>query len=44
MGYGSVAEAKESGKLVMTGDRKLEADLPAWFGLSTFAKVERVAA
>jgi DNA-binding HxlR family transcriptional regulator len=44
MGYVAITEAKASGRLVMTGDRKLEDALPLWFGLSGFAKVERVAA
>jgi DNA-binding HxlR family transcriptional regulator len=44
MGYTPMAAARDSGRLVLTGDRRLEADLPVWFRLSTFARMERAAA
>jgi hypothetical protein len=44
MGYLPIAKAKSSGKLVVTGNRTLEAGLAKWFGLSSFAKVERMVA
>lgn len=44
MGYKTAARAKSDGKLVVTGDRKLEGDLQTWLGLSRFAKVEKLVA
>ena len=44
MGYSTVARAKDSGRLVVTGSRQLEADLKSWLRLSPFAKVERFVA
>ena len=44
MGYRTVADAKNAGDLVITGNRNLEASLRSWFGLSLFAKVERLVA
>ena len=41
MGYTRIAQAKERGKLMITGSRQLEADLATWFGLSPFARVEK---
>ncbi len=41
MGYTSIAQAKTSDKLVITGSRQLEADLQSWFRLSPFAKIEK---
>jgi DNA-binding HxlR family transcriptional regulator len=44
MGYISIDAAKNADRLIVTGDRQLEVDLSSWFGLSTFAKVERLVA
>jgi DNA-binding HxlR family transcriptional regulator len=44
MGYTTIARAKESGKLTITGDRQLEADLAVWLRLSGFAKVDKLVA
>lgn len=41
LGYTSVAQAKDSGRLMATGNRKLEADLATWLKLSVFAKMEK---
>ena len=43
MGYLRVAQAKELGRLHLTGSRELESKLSAWMLLSPFAKVEKVA-
>ena len=44
MGYITVARAKEQQRLVMTGDRRLEAAIGSWLKLSPFAKVEKLVA
>jgi DNA-binding HxlR family transcriptional regulator len=44
MGYTPIAQAKSEGKLVVTGDRQLEANLTIWFSLSPFAKFEKLVA
>jgi DNA-binding HxlR family transcriptional regulator len=44
MGYTTIARAKEGGKLTITGDRQLEADLGVWLRLSGFAKVDKLVA
>jgi hypothetical protein len=44
MGYTTIARAKESGRLVVTGDRRLGADLAAWLSLSRFAKIKKMVA
>lgn len=44
MGYTSIATAKGGDKLIVTGDRLLEANLAAWFSLSPFAKFEKLVA
>jgi DNA-binding HxlR family transcriptional regulator len=44
MGYTSIARAKEQRKLVITGNRQLEADLGTWLSLSRFAKIEKLVA
>jgi DNA-binding HxlR family transcriptional regulator len=41
MGYVSIMRAKQDGKLTITGDRQLAADMKTWFALSRFANVER---
>ena len=41
MGYVPLSRAKAEGKLVVTGDRRLETGMSKWFGLSTFAHVKR---
>jgi DNA-binding HxlR family transcriptional regulator len=44
MGYLALPRAKEDGKLHVTGDRRLEADLGTWLRLSRFAKAPRMVA
>lgn len=44
MGYTGIARAKDQGRLTITGDRQLEADLNTWMGLSRFAKLEKLVA
>ena len=44
MGYTTIDRAKEQGRLLITGNKQLEADLSAWLRLSPFAKVERMVA
>lgn len=44
MGYTTIARAKEQQRLVITGNRQLEADLGSWLSLSTFAKVKKLVA
>ncbi|MPZ08691.1 MAG: transcriptional regulator [Kiloniellaceae bacterium] len=44
MGYQTVARAKDDGKLLLTGSRKLEAALQTWLGLSPFAKEKKLVA
>jgi DNA-binding HxlR family transcriptional regulator len=41
MGYTSIARAKEQGRLLVTGNRQLEASLGAWMSLSPFARIEK---
>jgi len=44
MGYISIAQAKEQGGLIVTGNKQLEAELGSWLMLSSFAKVEKLVA
>jgi DNA-binding HxlR family transcriptional regulator len=44
MGYTALARAKEAGRLIITGNRQLEADLGSWLSLSPFAKVKKLVA
>ena len=44
MGYTTIDRAKEQGRLLLTGNRQLEADLGTWLRLSPFAKVEKMVA
>jgi len=44
MGYTTIDRAKEQGRLLLTGNRQLEADIGTWLRLSLFAKVERMVA
>jgi len=44
MGYTAIARAKADDKLVITGNRQLEANLQSWFSLSPFAKYEKLVA
>jgi len=44
MGYTTVARAKATDKLAVTGSRQLEADLQVWLGLSPFARIEKFVA
>jgi DNA-binding HxlR family transcriptional regulator len=44
MGYTAIARAKEQGRLVITGNGQLEADVGSWLSLSPFAKVEKLVA
>jgi DNA-binding HxlR family transcriptional regulator len=41
MGYISIARAKEQGRLLITGNRQLEAGLGSWMTLSPFARIEK---
>lgn len=41
MGYTSFAAAKAKDKLLLTGSRRLEAELGSWMSLSPFAKIEK---
>lgn len=41
MGYTTIGQAKERGKLYITGNRQLEADVGSWMSLSPFAKIEK---
>jgi len=44
MGYTTIARAKEQERLIVTGNRQLEADLGSWLTLSPFAKVKKLVA
>ncbi len=44
MGYTAIAQAKANEKLVVTGNRELEANLQSWLGLSRFARFEKLVA
>jgi DNA-binding HxlR family transcriptional regulator len=44
MGYTAIHRAKEQGRLTITGNRQLEADVGSWLMLSPFAKVEKLVA
>jgi DNA-binding HxlR family transcriptional regulator len=44
MGYTTVARAKDDGRLTLTGNRQIEANLNDWLKLSTFAKIEKLVA
>lgn len=44
MGFTTIAKAKSSGKLELTGDRKLGSSMEAWMRLSPFAKEEKFVA
>lgn len=44
MGYTAIARAKEQGRLIITGDKQLEAEVGSWLRLSPFAKVEKLVA
>jgi len=44
MGYTTIARAKEQERLIVTGNRQLEADLGSWLSLSPFAKVKKLVA
>ena len=41
MGYITLAQAKQDGRLTTTGDRQLEANMKNWLSLSPFAKFEK---
>ena len=43
MGYTPMRRAKQEGRLTITGNRQLEADMKSWFGLNRFATEKRVA-
>lgn len=40
LGYTTIAAAKDSGRLVLTGSRQLQAELRLWLKLSVFATIE----
>jgi hypothetical protein len=44
MGYTTIARAKERGNLFVSGNRQLETSMRSWFGLSRFAKVDKLVA
>ena len=44
MGYTTIARAKDQNKLFVSGDRQLETTMRSWFGLSKFAKVDKLVA
>ena len=44
MGYTGISQAKADDRLVVTGNRQLEANLQSWFSLSPFAKFEKLVA
>ena len=44
MGYLTVARVKERQRLVVTGDRQLEAAIGNWLKLSPFAKIDKLVA
>ena len=41
LGYAAIGPVSDNGRLVLTGDRHLAADLRSWLKLSVFAKVEK---
>jgi DNA-binding HxlR family transcriptional regulator len=43
MGYENVRKALSAGRMMLTGDRTLAADMQAWLGLSPFAKERKLA-
>ena len=43
MGYTPMRRAKQEGRLTITGNRQLEANMKSWFGLNRFATEKRVA-
>ena len=43
MGMDSVRTAAANGRVMLTGDRKLAADMQTWLGLSPFAKERKLA-
>ena len=43
MGYTPMRRAKQDGRLTITGNRQLEANMKTWFGLNRFATEKRVA-
>jgi DNA-binding HxlR family transcriptional regulator len=44
MGYTAIGRAKEQERLIITGNRQLEADVGHWLSLSPFAKVTKLVA
>jgi hypothetical protein len=44
MGYTTIAQAKEQGSLIVTGNKQLERNLGSWLTLSPFAKVAKLVA
>jgi DNA-binding HxlR family transcriptional regulator len=44
MGYTTLTRAKADSKLVITGNRQLEASMNSWLGLSPFARTEKAVA
>jgi hypothetical protein len=43
MGLDNVRTAQSAQRMMLTGDRRLAADMQAWLGLSPFAKVGKLA-
>lgn len=44
MGYITVARARDDGRMMLTGNRRIETSLTTWLKLSIFAKVEKLVA
>jgi hypothetical protein len=44
MGYTAIGRATEEGRLVLTGNKRLTADLRSWLKLSLFAEPEKLVA
>jgi hypothetical protein len=44
MGYTTLTRAKADSRLVITGNRQLEASMNSWLGLSPFARTEKAVA
>jgi DNA-binding HxlR family transcriptional regulator len=44
MGYATISRAIEAGRLILVGDRELEAGFQTWLGASRFASIEKCVA
>ncbi|WP_298017375.1 hypothetical protein [uncultured Castellaniella sp.] len=43
LGYTSIAQARKTGRLALTGDKRLAGTFDAWFALSPMAKIKKLA-